>query len=241
MNPTPYKIHRIRRQLSHGITAASACTLNAILKFDGLESPHCVYNEKVAVRLGQTLHVPVAAGVLTTTSDGPAFASLHVEAPGMNLPNIIPSRAANVAQQYPREAATLMLFDILIGNYDRSGNLKASVVTPHISVFCAFDHSHALLNIEADPYKSIARLDSEKLIAEYHPFHGHLKGSVLDDSLKHLSLCDESYIKECCFFGKTFRAVSDDLQEKLANALARRLKNLPAIVARHRAKLVNQP
>ncbi|MDD2737184.1 MAG: hypothetical protein PHF56_24890 [Desulfuromonadaceae bacterium] len=89
---TPYKIHKIRRQLSHGTTKASACTLNAVLKFDDIESPHCVYNEKVAVRLGQTLHVPIAAGVLTTTGDGLAFASLHIEAPGLALPNLIPSR-----------------------------------------------------------------------------------------------------------------------------------------------------
>ncbi len=49
----------------------------------------------------------------------------------------------------------LVAFDVWIGNRDRGRNLKASVVTPHLPVFRAFDHSHALLNIEATPEEGL--------------------------------------------------------------------------------------
>ena len=69
--PEPtYRIRRIYSRRVKGSTQASQGTLDAILKFDGEESPHCVYNEIVALRLAQTLHVPVADGALTLTPDG---------------------------------------------------------------------------------------------------------------------------------------------------------------------------
>jgi len=87
--PETYKIRRITGIRKNGVTVPSLCTLEAALKFDSTESPHCVYNEYVAHRLAQTLHAPVAEGVLTNTGDGQAYASLMLHSPGINLPDVL--------------------------------------------------------------------------------------------------------------------------------------------------------
>ena len=223
MTATPYIIHRINRRTKTGITAASLCTLNAILKFDCDESPYCVYNEHVAVRLAQTLHLPVMDGVLASTNDGPAFASLEIAATGLRLPNLLDSQGAKAADLYPNEAAALVAFDILIGNGDRGRNLKASLTTPHIKIFKAFDHSECLLNIEDDPKDSLKRLaDATDLVAQAHPFYGHARNSLLNDWATRISALDDVYIQECCSMGKTFRAVTVDMQQDTAAALIKR-------------------
>lgn len=156
MQESPYKIRQILKRRPAGITEASYCTLDAILRFDGPESPHCVYIEHVALRLAQTFHITVADGALIVAGDGPAYASLEVAAPGIPLPNVLDSQCERIARKYPDEVAALTAFDILIGNWDRKRNLKASIVTPHIRLFKNFNHSHALLNIKEDPDDSIA-------------------------------------------------------------------------------------
>lgn len=239
MIPTPYKIHRIRRRTKTGVTAASLCTLNAILKFDCDESPHCVYNEHVATRLAQTLHLPVADGVLTSTGDGPAFASLEVASPGLSLPDMLESQRAKTANLYPNEAAALVAFDILIGNNDRGRNLKASLATPHIKIFKAFDHSHCLLTIEEDPEASIRRLHSCDLIATYHPFYSHIRHDLLNDWVIRISAINNLYIRECCQMDKQFRAVTEDLQKKLSDALIKRKSELPAIISKNLGRIAS--
>lgn len=233
MTPTPYKIHHIRRRTKTGVTAASLCTLKAILKFDCDESPHCVYNEHVATRLAQTLHLPVADGVLTSTGDGPAFASLEVASPGLHLPDMLESQRAKAANIYPNETAALVVFDILIGNNDRGRNLKTSLATPHMRIFKAFDHSHCLLTVEEKPEDSIRRLTSGDLIATFHPFYTHVRQNLLDAWVGRVSAVDDLYIRECCEMGKTFRAVTEDLQQKLADALIKRKSDLSGIVGRN--------
>ena len=233
MTPTPYIIHRINRRTKTGITAASLCTLNAILKFDCDESPYCVYNEHVAVKLAQTLHLPVTDGVLASTNDGPAFASLEIATTGLPLPNLLKSQSAKAASLYPNEAAALVAFDILIGNYDRGSNLKTSLSTPHIRIFKAFDHSHCLLTIEETPDDSLLRLsDASDLIAKFHPFYGHVRQSLLIDWATRVASVEDVYIKECCNMGKTFRTVTADMQKNLSAALIKRKNALPTIIAK---------
>ena len=103
------------------------------------------------MRLAQTLHIPVADGVLAATGEGPAYASLEVASPDIPLPDLLQSQTVQVAEAYPDEVAALIAFDIFIGNRDRMRNIKASTVTPHIQIFKGFDHSHSLLSIEEDP------------------------------------------------------------------------------------------
>ncbi|MGC8733130.1 MAG: hypothetical protein ACP5RC_12870, partial [Halothiobacillaceae bacterium] len=163
--PEPtYRIRRIYSRKVKGSTQASQGTLDAILKFDGEESPHCVYNELVAMRLAQTLHIPVADGVLTLTPDGQTYASLELAASGLQLPDVLESRLDDVARRYPDEAAALVAFDLLIGNFDRGNNLKAVLASPHLQLFRAFDHSHALLSVKSAPEDSIKALASDALL-----------------------------------------------------------------------------
>ncbi len=237
MPPTPYKIHRIRHRTTSGVTSASFCTLNAILKFDCDESPHCVYNEYVATRLSQTLHLPVADGVLTSTGDGPAFASLEIASPGLSLPNMLETQRGKTANLYPNETAALVAFDILIGNNDRGRNLKTSLATPHIKVFKAFDHSHCLLTIEEDPEDSIKRLSCGELIASSHPFYGYVRQHLLTDWINRIAAVDDEYFQECCLMGKTFRAVTEDLQRKLSFALIKRKSELGVIIDKNLGKI----
>lgn len=240
MQESPYKIHRIMRQISHGSTRSSKCTLPAILKFDCEESPHCVYNESVVVRLGQTLHVPIADGVLTHTGDGPAFASLEIGSPGLSLPNLVESRIEKIARTYPDEVAALTAFDILIGNFDRKQNLKASIATPHIKVFLGFDHSHALLNLKDDPMESIQCLGSNDLAVRCHPFYGHLDWDMLYWWAERISSTPDNSIRECCLMGKTFRAVTEDLQRMLADALVCRKQLLPSIISENELTIMGE-
>lgn len=231
MQETPYKIRQILKRRPSGVTEASYCTLDAILKFDGPESPHCVYIEHVALRLAQTFHIPVADGALTVAGDGPAYASLEVAAPGIPLPNVLDSQCERIALAYPDEVAALTAFDVLIGNWDRKRNLKASIVTPHIRLFKAFDHSHALLNIREDPDDSIALLASDDLILRFHPFFGLVSGPLLDGWMDRMAAVDDVLVRECCVFGRPFRAVSEQIQVDLATALSRRKNRLRAILA----------
>jgi len=236
MSATPYKIHRICRRTKIGSTAASFCTLSAVLKFDSDESPFCVYNEHVATKLAQTLHLPAADGVLTSTGDGPTYASLEVFTPGLSLPDLLQSQCSKAAAVYPNEVAALVAFDILIGNNDRGENLKACLATPHIRIFKAFDHGNCLLNIEGEPHEKCLRmLESGDLIVKHHPFYGLVRESLLNDWTKRISEVGDLYFDECCNMGKTFRAVTVDMQKATASALIARKKALPGIIAKHLA------
>ncbi len=231
MHESRYKLHNISDESPGGSTITLYCTMDAILKLDSPASRHCVYNELVAIKLAQTLHIPVADGVLTTTGDGPGYASLQLDYPGIELPDVMYSDASMVIERYHDHAAALTLFDILIGNLDRSGNMKASLVTPHIPVFSGYDHSHTLLDCDETPRKSLNRLNSNKLLVEYHPFYGLLSPSCLESWLNRITETDDSIIRECCLFGCTFRAVVPELQQQLADALVHRKNLLPEIVS----------
>ena len=238
--PVPYRIHKISRQTrgAPGITNPAACTLHGILKFDSTESPHLVYNEYVALRLAQAARIPVADGVLTVAGDGLAYASLEVALPGMALPDALPSQLDSIATQYPSEAAALVAFDIWIGNRDRGRNLKASIVTPHLPVFRAFDHGHALLNIEAAPEGSIRRLFGDELILAGHPFFGRIQKKDLDRWVKRIRQIDFDVIQDCCVFGRPFRAVPLSVQTSLFYALNTRSGMLETIIRSNMSKII---
>ncbi|MDA8154750.1 hypothetical protein [Acidithiobacillus thiooxidans] len=236
-----YKIRRISSTRKSGITAPALCTLGATLKFDGEEAPHCVYNEYVALRLAQTLHVPVADGVLTSTGDGPTYASLMLHSPGINLPDVLENQLDSVAQRYPQRVAALLAYDLFIGNGDRARNLKAALVTPHVRFFAAFDHSHALLGVESNPTNSIRKLAEGELIVRRHPFYGRVQAVFLEGWISRIVALPDGYIRECCGMGKPFRAVSEELQQFLADAMIKRKAALPAIVQGYASFIRSRP
>lgn len=237
--PVPYRIHKISRKTrgAAGLTSPAACTLHGILKFDGNESPHLVYNEYVALRLAQAARIPVADGVLTVAGDGLAYASLEVALPGMVLPDVLPSQLDKISIKYPRETAALLAFDIWIGNRDRGRNLKASLVTPHLPVFRAFDHSHALLNIENSPQNSLQRLSSRDLILLGHPFFGRIQKAHLDRWVKRIREISIDVILDCCVYGRPFRTVSTTIQTSLYSVLLARAAALETIIQANMGKI----
>lgn len=163
---------------------------------------------------------------------------MEIAATGLSLPDILASQCAKAANLYPNEVAALVAFDILIGNYDRGRNLKASLSTPHIRIFKAFDHSHCLLTIEENPTDSLKRLaDPADLISQSHPFYGYVGNSLLYDWATRISIIDDVYIRECCDMGKAFRTVTVDMQNNTAAALIERKNALPAIVTNHLGKI----
>ncbi|XTI73273.1 hypothetical protein ACQAYK_03935 [Acidithiobacillus sp. AC3] len=229
-----YKIRRIsRRSGSSGITQPAVGTLDALLKFDGNEAPHCVYNEIVALRLAQTLRMPIADGVLVTTGDGPTYASLLLHSPGISLPDVLNSQLDAVAQRYPQQAASLLAFDLWIGNGDRARNLKAVLATAHIQLFAGFDHSHALLGADKTPEDSIRALREGRLLVQSHPFYGRVRKIPLGAAFDRIQALSDVLIRECCVLGKPFRGVSEAWQEDLAGALIRRQSKLFAIYRAH--------
>lgn len=229
--PEPtYKIRRILKKIATGVTKASYCTLDAILKFDNPESPFCVYSEHVALRLAQTLHIPVADGALTHAGNGLAYASLQIDSPGLPLPDLLKSQIEQVASDYADHVGATVAFDIFIGNWDRGRNLKASLVTPHIRVFRAFDHEHALLNIESIPANSIDRLRGGDLVVYHHPFYGYVSEHHLSKWVGRIAALPDDYIRECCVCSGTFGNVDDRLQRDLAEALISRKALLVQIV-----------
>ena len=230
--PTPYSIHQLlpAKRFAKGITRPATCTLHGIIKFDCLESPHLVYNEFVALRLAQALRVPVADGVLTVAVDGYAYASLEVALPGLDLPDMRKSDYRKVALRYPDAAAAILAFDYWIGNADRSGNVKAALVSEHTSLFRAFDHQLALLDIEGNSDASLKRLNGEDPIVKFHPFLGLVEASHLKRWVTRIANLQNDLIESCCMFEKPFRTVQPTTQRALALALQLRARRLSKLI-----------
>jgi|CXWL01.1.fsa_nt_gi hypothetical protein len=233
MSPHHYKIRSIRKKSLPGITGAVACSLDAILKSDGIESPYCVYSELVALQLAQTIHIPVANGVLTTTNSSEAYASIEIASPGLHLPDLLPTQYKNAALKYPNEAAALIVFDIFIGNWDRNSNIKASFVTPHRPIFQGFDHEHALLGVENNPMDSIKTLSGTDLIVKSHPFYGLIPFMPMAEWSERINEIDDAMIHECCEFNRPLGAVTTEIQQQLADALCKRKDNLPKLIVKN--------
>jgi len=230
LHPT-YEISRIRSRPLSGSTFPSSCTVEGVMKFDGDESPHCVYNEAVAVRLAQTVHAPTADGVLGVATTGPVFISLAMAAPPERLPNVHWRMRHKVAAKYPEEIAALVAFDIFIGNNDRDGNIKAAVASHGLYLFRAFDHSHTLLAAQrADPKASLAALKSGELIVLRHPFYGLADFKLVQTWGERIASTPDTLIAECCVLRRDFRSVPLASQQHLARALNARKKHLPTML-----------
>lgn len=211
--------------------------MSAILKFDCEETPHGVYNELVALRLGQRLNAPIAAGVLAATSDGQTFASIEAGGPGMVLPDVSDANIESIAARYPTGAAALVAFDIWIANSDRKNNMKAFIASPHIDLFVGFDHGTALLGFEDDPEDQIKRISSDAVLVNFHPFYQLVTKHELSKWIGRIESITDDEIREACVFGKPFRAVPVKLQTALADALIDRRTRLRAIVQANAQKV----
>ena len=154
-----YKIRELSRKLPGGsMTEPVRGTLDVILKQDSDNSPTCVYNEIVALRLAQRLGVPLAMGVPSVGDGGTYFASLTVGGLSINLPNISAKKMAGVAKRYPSDAAALFVFDVWVLNNDRADNLKANLTPAEVHLVAGIDHEQTLLGTQGDVKESLQAL-----------------------------------------------------------------------------------
>ncbi len=240
MQPVPSRIRSVGKGVGHGSTVPYYCTLRGILKFDHpQEAPNCVYNELVAMRLGVCLGAPIAMGTLVAAERGEAFVSLMVGATNFTLPDLDSGMRESASKKFPLHAATLLAFDIFIGNIDRECNLKVDMKRPGMQIFSAFDHSHSLLDSSLDVEASLKELGSNALILGGHPFI-KTAGVTFAETLQvaeRISKLPEEMIFNACVFGEKFRCVTVDQQERLAEALLHRRKVLPKIIRDNKREL----
>ncbi len=240
LQPVPIRIRNIGKEVGEGSTAPYYCTLRGVLKFDSSsDAPNCVYDELVAMRLGLIVGAPIAAGALVAAERGDGFASLMVGAVNFALPDLLDSQWREAAEAFPNHAASLVAFDIFIGNVDRAGNLKADMRRKNMNFFAGFDHSHCLLDCTLEPGDSLDWLGSDALIVEEHPFfqQAPIKIARVKQYVKRIQELPDSVIRSACMLGDIFRRVSVDEQEALADALCTRRDRLLSIVEDNKSKI----
>lgn len=228
MSPAVYRLRRAGSPCVNGVTRPTHGSLGAIIKLDGIEARHCVYNEIAAVRLAELLDVPVATGVLIERS-GLAFASLELEVSGARPRPMSARQHAAVAAECPDAAAALLVFDAWIGNLDRAENfIVGRKYSP--SRLVGFDHSHALLDASATARESLQVLLSDAPCFDRHPFWS-LAGSIYARrSIERVLSLTAPAIKTKCELGRPVGAVSSELQTELAHALVKRAQCLPRLL-----------
>ena len=103
-------------------------------------SPFEVFNELLAMRLGQLAGLPVATGLVVERDGNPYFASCHLLAAGGELPAADFDRFAT---DKPHEACGVTVFDAWIANTDRHG--KNMWYDYYGGEFFLLDHGRSLL------------------------------------------------------------------------------------------------
>lgn len=240
LQPVPVRLRRLGKEVGAGSTAPYFCTVGGILKFDSVtDAPHCVYDELVAMRLGIALGAPVAMGALVAAERGEGFVSLMIGASHFRLPDLHESQWREAAAAFPNHAASLLAFDIFIGNIDRASNLKVDMRRKSLNFFAAFDHSHCLLDRDLNIRQSLAELASDELLVDEHPFFRQpdIREKHVMDYVRRIGELPESLIRTACVLGEPLRQVSVEIQEALAEALCHRKKRLRHIVKAHKHKI----
>ncbi len=141
-----YEIDAWGEQLK-GDSAPRRCTLSGVAKRNSTKAPYTVPNEFICGRLGLLIGLPVPPGAVVTADDGKlAYVSLRFGPKGGSPPPLDPQE---FVEDNPSTAAGIVAFDCWIGNPDRhQHNLAYVRGEPKIPVI-VFDHSHALLGIQA--------------------------------------------------------------------------------------------
>jgi hypothetical protein len=155
-----YRIIKLYAAHRGGMNAAVDADVRGIAKTND-ESPFTIANEIIAARVGQTLGLPIPAGIIAEDSSKRLYyLSLDVSREQKQLPPIIPSAFASAE---PRLAAGVVVFDVLIANGDRNGSnlsLDPAFSPPRASVF---DHGHALLGTNPPTGKDRLALATDRL------------------------------------------------------------------------------
>ncbi len=149
-----YRITELHASHRGGMNAAVDADIRGIAKTNDW-SPYTLANEIIAARIGQTLGLPVPAGVIAEDAAKRLYyLSLDVSREQKQLPPVI---AADFAREEPWLSAGCVAFDILIANGDRNvTNLSRDPAfnPPRVSIF---DHGHSLLG--TNPPTGLDRLE----------------------------------------------------------------------------------
>lgn len=215
-----------------GLTKPQSVQLDAVLKRDCFEVPHCVYNEWVASRLGAVVSAPVACGGLVVTGDTLSYASVRLNSIKERRGAFTIRQRSDMALKFPDRVAALLGLDILIGNYDRAANFVVAGPAPALPALCGFDHSQALLDCRASPSESLAALESDELLVPFHPFFQLVERRAMYEWLYGLDQIHDRQLRFCCI-GIPINRVDCSLQMALADALILRARRLRHIVLRY--------
>jgi len=216
---------KVGATMARGATGARRGSVAAVLKFDAPEAPLAVYCEFVAAQIGAHLGVPVAPGVLCASAGAFAFASILMSLPGARLPHVEVRQAKAVAERYPAECAGLLVFDVLIGNWDRYGNVKAALRRPGHPFILGFDHANSLLMAGEAPLQSVGLLAGQDTILSRHLFGPYLRGLQLEPWIAKAQALRVELVRRCVV-GHPVNNADIWMQEALAHALSHRLAHL---------------
>lgn len=227
---TFYKIKQIKKKIATAsMTEPVRGTLDVVLKQDGDNSPCCVYNEMVALRLAQRLGIPVAMGVPTLGDGGIYFASLIVGGLSINLPDLSRRRMEGVSKRYPNAAAAIFVFDVWILNSDRENNLKANLTSAPTQIIAAIDHEQTLLGVKATPEDSVAALNSMEF-PERHPLANFVSVSHVQRWTIAIAELSDEAIVNAVVLGHSVGGVHAQTQQRLAQALIERREQIEELV-----------
>jgi len=227
---TFYRIKELGAKVPGGsMTEPVRGTLDVVLKQDSDNSPCCVYNEMVALRLAQRIGVPVAMGVPSVGDGGIYFASLIVGGLSINLPNISATQMAGVAKRYPSDAAAIFVFDVWTLNDDRENNLKANMTASDVHLIAAIDHEQTLLGRYGEMLDSLEALQNAEVPIR-HPLRSHVSKIHVDLWIKQIQALSDQAIEEAVILGFSVSGVHERTQKKLASVLKIRRDKLTEMV-----------
>lgn len=206
-------------------------TLDVILKQDSDNSPTCVYNEIVALRLAQRLGVPLAMGVPSVGDGGTYFASLTVGGLSINLPNISAKKMVGVAKRYPSDAAALFVFDVWVLNNDRADNLKANLTPAEVHLVAGIDHEQTLLGTHGDMKDSLQAL-ADLEVPIQHPLRGNLSARFVDQWIERIAALDDGSVDDAVVLNFSVGGVHERTQRNLAAVMKTRRDHIADLVGR---------
>lgn len=228
-----YKIQKLGAKMPSSMTEPSRGSLEVVVKQDSDNSPCCVYNEMVSLRLAQRLGIPLAMGVPAIGDGGVYFASLVVGGLSVSLPNVTAKRMAAVAKRYPVESAALFVFDVWTLNDDRLENVKANLTPAAIHMVAGIDHEQSLLGARGDIQASLDALEAGEIPRE-HPLEPYVRGTDVNRWVAEIGAAPDDWIDAAAILGHSVNGVHDRSQKKLASVLKSRRDRLSELVGQAR-------
>jgi hypothetical protein len=121
----------------------------------------------------------------------------------------------------------LFVFDVLIGNWDRAGNVKATLRGSSRPFICGFDHANSLLMAAGDSmYSSISVLEQCSPLLSRHMFGPYVSARNVAAWVAKIRAVPPEMIRGKCVLSQSVNQVDCAAQAGLARALMVRLEHL---------------